>query len=161
MTSKHIAVLKKAYKKEKDAKVVKRILMVIHCFQGKTLRDVGERLQCDHKLVLYWKRRYDEEGFEGLQTRPRSGKPKLLSQKQEEEIKKKLKEQEHIWTTKKVQNMIKKETKINYTMRHITRLLHKWNFSLVVPRPTFWQRASGEEIKRFWKKNPILQEKIS
>lgn len=161
MNSKHIGILKKAYRKEKDATVLKRILIVLYSLQGETSRAVGERLQCDHKLVLYWKKRYNKEGVEGLKTRQRSGKPKLLSEKQEKTIKKKLSDPKYIWTTKNVQEMIYKETKIKYTMRHITRLLHKWNFSLVTPRPTFWQRASGEEIKRFWKKNPVLQKEIS
>ena len=56
-------ILKKVYKKEKDAKIRERILMIIYTSQKETLRYVAERLHCDHKLVFYWKRRYEKEGF--------------------------------------------------------------------------------------------------
>lgn len=154
MNTKKIDFLKKAYKKESDAKVRERLLMLIYSLQGESSWKVGDRLNCDHALVLYWKKRYEEEGIEGLRTRPRSGKPKLLSKKQEEKIKKKIAEEDPLkpWTTKRVHDLIEKETKIDYTQRHVQRLLHKWGFGLVIPRQTFWQRASREEVKRFWKK---------
>ena len=163
MNKKEINILKKDYKKESDGKIKERILMLIHSYEGKTSRNVGEILQCDHALVLFWKKRYVAGGLEGLKTKPRSGKPTLLSQRQEERIKKKIAEENptNPWTTKKVCDLIKKETKVKYTQRHVQRILHKWDFNLLVPRPTFWQRASSEEIKNFWKKNPALKEETS
>ncbi len=159
MNKKEIAHLKKIYKKEKDAKVAFRILMIIRTKQGDSSWKVGENLECDHKAVLTWKNRYEKEGLEGLKTKPRSGKPTLLSRRQEEKIKKKINKYNpaNPWTTKKVCDLIKKETGIKYTQRHVQRKLRKWNFNLLVPRPTFWQRASGEEIKNFWKKNPEIE----
>ena len=163
MNKKEIIILKKAYKKESDGKIKERILMLIHSFEGKTSRNVGEILQCDHALVLFWKKRYVREGLEGLKTRPRSGKPALLSRRQEARIKAKIAQENpaNPWTTKRVCELIKKETEIQYSQRHVQRVLHKWKFSLLVPRPTFWQKASGEEIKNFWKKNPDIEERIS
>lgn len=158
MNKKEIEILKKAYKKEKDAKIKERILMAEYSFKGESSRDIGERLHCDHKLVLYWKKRYLQGGIEGLKTRQRSGKPKLISRRKEEKLKNLIliEDREKPWTTKRVRELIKKETGVKYTPRHVQRLLNKWKFSLVVPRPTFWQRASGEEIRKFWKKNPLL-----
>ena len=163
MNKKEIKLLKVAYKKEKDGKIKERILMLIHSYEGKSSRDVGKIIQCDQKLVLYWKNRYEKEGLEGLKTRPRSGKPKLTSRRQEEKLKKIISVEDPVspWTTKKVCELIKKETGIKYTQRHVQRILRKWNFSLLVPRPTFWQRASGEEIKKFWKKNTLSPTEIS
>mgnify|MGYP001568843115 CR=1 FL=1 len=60
--NKQINLLKKASKKEKDAKILKRILMVLYNFKKETIRDVGKRLNCSHPTVLYWKRRYEKEG---------------------------------------------------------------------------------------------------
>lgn len=163
MNKKNIEILRKAYKKDGDAKVKERILMMIYSFQGESSRKVGKRLQCDQKLVLYWKNRYKKEGLIGLKTRPRSGKPKLISRRKEEKLKNIISTNDPAkpWTTKRVCELIKKETGIKYTQRHVQRLLHKWKFSLLNPRPTFWQRASGEEIRNFWKKNTLLQEEIS
>jgi putative transposase len=163
MSKKEIIFLKNCYKKESDAKVALRILMVLYTKKGESSWKVGEKLQYDHKAVLTWKNRYEKEGIEGLKTKPRSGKPMLLSRRQEERIRKKIAVEDLAkpWTTKRVCEMIKRETGVIYTQRHVQRMLHKWNFALLVPRPTFWQRASGEEIKRFWKKNTLLQEEIS
>jgi|SRR3989338_3217564 len=163
MNSKHTHILTHASKKEKDAKVLRRIQMVLYTFKGETVREIEERMQCPHSLVTYWKKRYEKEGLFGLKTKPRSGKPTLLSRRQEEKLKSKILVEDSAkpWTTKRVCEIIKKETGIGYTQRHVQRMLHKWNFALLVPRPTFWQRASGEEIKRFWKKNTLLQEEIS
>ena len=162
MNKKEINFLKKTYKKEKEAKTKERILMLINSYEGKSSRDVGKIIRCDQKLVLYWKNRYEKEGLEGLKTKPKSGKPSLLSRRQEEKIKNRVAEENpaNPWTTKKVCELIKKETRIQYTRRHVQRILRKWEFSLLVPRPTFWQRASGEEIKKFWKKNSAPQEEI-
>jgi transposase len=159
MNKKEINRLKKTYKKEKDGKIKERILMLIHSYEGKTSREVGQVVKRDQKLILYWKKRYEQEGFEGLKTRERSGKPTLLSRRQEEKIKKKISEENpaNPWTTKKVCDLIKKETGIQYTQRHVQRKLRKWNFNLLIPRPTFWQKASGEEMKNFWKKNPEIE----
>ncbi len=155
MNHKLIEQLRKSYKKETNAKVRERLLMMIYTFQEESSRKVADRLQCDQKLVLYWKKRFQSEGIEGLKTRSRSGKPRKLSTKQEEKIKKQIEKEnpKNPWTTKRVTNLIKKETKIKYTQRHVQRILRRWKFSLIVPRPTFWQKASKEEIKNFWKKN--------
>lgn len=163
MNKKEINFLKKTYKKETNAKIRERILMSIYVLQGENVRAIGERLNCTHPLVLYWKKRYVQEGIEGLKTKPRSGKPTLLSRRQEAKIKKKIAKDnpKNPWTTKRVCDLIKKEAGIKYTQRHVQRILHKWDFNLLVPRPTFWQRASGEEIKKFWKKNPETEDKIS
>lgn len=163
MNKKEIDILKKAYKREDNGKIKERILMVRYFYEGKTSRNVGEMLQCDHALVLFWKKRYVAEGLNGLKTKPRSGKPTLLSRRQEEKIKNKIAGDNpaNPWTTKRVCELIKNEAGIQYTQRHVQRMLHKWNFSLLVPRPTFWQKASGEQIKKFWKKNPEIEKRVS
>ncbi len=159
MNKYRINSLKKTYKKEHDGKIKERILMLIHSYDGKSSREVGKIIQCDQKLVLYWKNRYEKEGINGLKTRQRSGKPMLLSRRQENKIKNKISKEDpaNPWTTKRVCELIKKETKIKYSQRHVQRILHKWNFNLLVPRPTFWQKASGEEVKNFWKKNSGIE----
>ena len=162
MNKNEINILKKAYKKEQDGKIRERILMLIHSYEGKSSREVGKILQCDQKLVLYWKKRYEDGKLDGLKTKSRSGKPMLLSLRQEAKIKNKISENDpaNPWTTKRACELIKKESGIKYSQRHVQRMLHKWKFALLVPRPTFWQRASGEEIRRFWKKNPAYEEEI-
>lgn len=155
MNKKKIEFLKKSYKKEKDAKVKERMLMIVYVSQKNTLRDVAEKLHCDHKLVLYWKRRYENEGLEGLKTRPKSGKPRKISRRQESNLKKIFsnENQNKPWTTKRVSGLIAEKTGVNYSQRQVTRILNRWNFGLTSGRPIYWHRASEEEIKSFGKKN--------
>ncbi len=158
MNKRELEFLKESYKKEKDAKVKERMLMMTHVLENKTLRDVAEKIHCDHKLVLYWKRRYFSEGVEGLKTRPKSGKPRKISRRQETNLRKIIAKvnPEKPWTTKRVLGLIGEETGINYSQRHTTRILNRWNFGLTSGRPIYWQRASEEEIKSFGEKNQIL-----
>src|SRR3989344_3152660 len=102
MNKKETNILKKAYKKEDDGKIKERILMMRYSYEGKTSREVGEMLQCDQKLVLYWKNRYEKEGLAGLKTRQKSGKPMLLSRRQEARIKEQISENDpaNPWATK-------------------------------------------------------------
>jgi len=157
--NKEIEILKKAYKEEKDAKILKRILMVLYTFKKEAIRDVGKRLNCSHPTVLYWKRRYEKEGLEGLKTRPKSGKPRKISRRQEANLKKIIakKNPEKPWTTKRVSNLITEKTGVNYSQRHVTRILNRWKFGLSAGRPIYWQRASKEEITKFGEKNSVLQ----
>ncbi|HTY43992.1 MAG TPA: helix-turn-helix domain-containing protein [Patescibacteria group bacterium] len=159
MNKKKLDFLKKNYKKEKSAKVKERILMLVYTFQGESSRDVGDRIQCDQKLVLYWKKRYEKEGLEGLKTRPKSGKPRIISRRQEANLKKMIakKDLEKPWTTKRVSGLITEKTGVNYSQRQVTRILNRWNFGLTSGRPMYWHRASEEDITKFGKKNKILQ----
>src|SRR3989344_5783547 len=159
MNKKKVEFLKKKYKKEKNAKVKERILMLIYTFQGESSRSVGDRIQCDQKLVIYWKKRYLSEGLDGLKTRPKSGKPRRISRRQESNLKR-IFSKENIdkpWTTKRALNLISEKTGISYSQRQVTRILNRWNFGLTSGRPIYWHRASEEEITKFGKKNLVLQ----
>lgn len=158
MNKKEIEFLKKFYKKEKNVKIKERLLMMTHILQKCTLRDVAEKLHCDHKLVLYWKRRYFSEGLDGLKTRPKSGKPRKISRRQESNLKKTFAKEnpKKPWTTKRVSSLIAEKTGINYSQRQVTRILNRWNFGLTSGRPIYWHRASEREIKNFGKKNLVL-----
>lgn len=159
MNKKEIDHLKKSYKKETNIKIRERILMIRYSFEGKTSRSVGEMLQCDHALILYWKKRYEKEGLEGLKTRPKSGKPRNISRRQESNLKKIFSGEnpDKPWTTKRVSSLITEKTGISYSQRQVTRILSRWNFGLTSGRPIYWHRASEEEITKFGKKNLVLQ----
>lgn len=125
--NKHIKILKKAFKKETDAKILKRILMVLYNLKKETIRDVGKRLNCSHPTVLYWKERYFIEGLEGLKTKPKSGKPRKISRRQESNLKRIFfkNNPEKPWTTKRATNLINEKTRINYSQRQVRRILNR------------------------------------
>lgn len=155
MDKKEVEHLKKSYKKETNIKIRERILMIRYSFEGKTSRSIGEMLQHDHALVLYWKKRYLSEGLAGLNTRPKSGKPRKISRRQESNLKRIFYKEnpDKPWTTKRVSSLITEKTGINYSQRQVTRILNRWDFGLTSGRPIYWHRASEEEIAKFGKKN--------
>jgi len=154
-----IEILKKASIKEKDANILRRILIVLYVFKKETIRDVGKRLNCSHPTVLYWKERYEKEGLRGLKTRPKSGKPRKISGRQESNLKRIFSKDnpEKPWTTKRATHLIAEKTGVNYSQRQVTRILNRWNFGLTSGRPIYWHRASEEEISKFGKKKLVLQ----
>ena len=49
-------------------------------------------------------------------------------------------------------NLIYKRTRVKYHEVHIYRLLHKWGFSLKVPRMKFVNAASMQDKNKFRKR---------
>ncbi len=64
-----------------------------------------------------------------------------------------LKESNHGWTTKQVEELIIKKSGIKYHYTHIYRILRKWGFKQKVPRKIHINTASKEEKEDF-KKRP-------
>ena len=73
-----------------------------------------------------WYKRYNDEGFDGLRDRPRSGKPSEISKEETEKIRKELADSNTGWDIKQVMDLIQKETGVKYHKEHISRLLHQW-----------------------------------
>jgi len=76
-----IKILQDNYKKEKDSYIRERILIVIELRRGESTRSVARRFGFSQGKVIYWKHRFEKEGLKGIRTRPRSGKPRKLSDK--------------------------------------------------------------------------------
>ena len=56
-----------------------RIKAVAQYLAKKSAAEIAEKLDRSVAWVFKWLNRYDEEGFEGLKDRPRTGQPKKLS----------------------------------------------------------------------------------
>ena len=51
--------LKNRYKREGDAEIRERILMIILLKSGESSYDVAKRLFCPQSKVMYWKKRFE------------------------------------------------------------------------------------------------------
>lgn len=140
-----IKILQDNYKKENDPDIRERILIVIELTRGESTRDIADRFGFSQGKVIYWSKRFRKRGLDGLRTRPRSGKPRELSDKEIETIKEKLGSNPYGWTSKSVREMIYNDHGVMYSCRHIVRLLHKWNFRMIRPRK---KNAAVDEAKR-------------
>jgi transposase len=145
--------LNNAYKKETDADVKERILLVRRVrIEGHEASKIAEKELHKSRWWAYkWLDRFDEHGLEGLKDQPRSGRPPFIPEKKMLKIRQELSENPSGWQAKQVMDIIYKKTGIRYHEVHIYRLLHKWGFSPKVPQRRFVNAASKEEKETFKK----------
>ena len=58
---------------------VKRAKMMLAAANGHSNTEIANRLQCARKTVSMWRKRFFEERLDGLQDRPRPGRPAAFS----------------------------------------------------------------------------------
>jgi putative transposase len=146
------SVLDKAYRKERNASVKERLLLIIRISTDKQhIELVASELHKSRAWAYKWYKRYNEEGLEGLRDKPRSGRPSLMDEENIMKIRTELSASNTGWSTKEVMDFIQKKTGIKYHEDHIRRLLHQWGFGLKAPEKRFVKKASDKEIKDFKK----------
>jgi len=143
-------VLEEVWRKEKNLKVKERILMLLKLQEGLSSYDVGRQHNCPHSKILYWKYRFEEEGLTGLRNRPKSGRPPKISNGELERIKRIIEGKEYTTATE-VLKLVHEQTKVRYSLMHITRLLHSWGLSRKRPSRRHVNAASDEEVEQFKK----------
>ena len=144
----------------KSAQIKERELILKLYNEGKRQEEIASILGCSQQKVSFWIRRYKKTGK--LNNKPRPGRPTILTKKKLSSLKKIITSRiieanvKHSGiTSKKIKKIIESETGKEYTLRHIQRLLHKMQFSLITPRVSHI-RKDPEKIKKFrdeFKKN--------
>ena len=146
------SALEEAWREERDPKVKDRVLMIMKLMDGFSSHEVGRQHHRSHSRVLEWKRRFEEEGLEGLRGRPRSGRPPEVPRWRMERIRKVVEERDY-WKATEVKELIRDRAGHEYSIMHVTRILHKWGFSPKKPGRRHVKAASDRTVRRF-KKRP-------
>jgi putative transposase len=144
--------LEYAYKREKDARVKERMLLIMLIKEGKMPAHAARELHRAKSWAYTWRDRYEAEGIEGLKDKPRSGRPPRISQKVQMSIRKELRSYPYGWKTREVMRLIYKRAGVVYSETHICRLLQKWGFKRKVPIKSHFSTASMEEKEDFKKR---------
>jgi transposase-like protein len=58
---------------------VVRAKAILYAADGATNQEIAERLDVSRQAVSDWRRRFCQEGLQGLEERPRSGRPRRFS----------------------------------------------------------------------------------
>jgi putative transposase len=146
------SVLDKVYKDERDVDVKERILLVIRVISdNQHIESVAQELHRSRSWAYKWYKRYNDKGLEGLNDKPRSGKPSTISKETMEKIKQELSASNTGWNFRQVMDIIQKRTGVKYHKVHIYRLLHKWGFVPKMPQKKFVRTATPEDKKSFKK----------
>jgi transposase len=99
------------YKRESDAGVKERMLLVLNVVYDKHIpAQVARDLHRSKTWASDWLKRYREENIEGLKNRTKSGRPPDIPEETVYEIKKELTSSKQGWTTKQVEDLIVKKS---------------------------------------------------
>jgi putative transposase len=141
------------YKRESDADVKERMLLVLNVVYDKHIpaAQVARDLHRSRTWASDWLKRYREEGIEGLKNRTKSGRPPDIPQEVVYKIKSQLLSSKQGWTTKQVNDIIIRESGVQYHQIYIYTLLRKWGFKQKVPRRVHVNTASKKEKEGFKK----------
>lgn len=109
----------------------------------KSVREIGYLLDIGKSTAAYWIKRHKETS--NLEDKPRSGKPSRLSKNQQNKLKNALLDFPPLryggesvgWTTKMAIDFVKKEFGVNYGMRQMQKLFHKFGLNLITPRSEY------------------------
>lgn len=108
--------------------------------KGKTQQEIAELLDCHQSSVSRLLEKHKRKGT--VANLPRRGRPTKLTKavlaklrNKITEIIKKANKSFCAVSTKQVAKVVKQEVGEAYSHRHVERLLHKMDFSLVTPRP--------------------------
>jgi len=139
-----VCTLEDRLRKEKNPKVRDRLRMIILLKEEYKQKEVAKIMRVTERTIYTWKKRYEKEGIEGLKTREKPGRKRRLSDKDTEILKGMLKQRDY-WTTRDARNLIKVEFGIEYTIRHVARILRKLGMRYQKPYVNDFRRPKDAE----------------
>lgn len=108
--------------------------------KGKNQQEIADLVGCSQPTVHKWIMRF--KIGKTLHTLPRSGRPTKLTEQNIARLKKKIREtvtsaneKYCCVSTHEVKEIIRQEVGKVYSLRHVKRIMHKMDFSLIKPRP--------------------------
>lgn len=157
-----ISFFEEHYRHEKDRNIRDRLQMLLHLREGYVQRDISRILHVSVGKVPYWKKRFEEDGLDGLKDKKGRGRKSRLKKNQLLSITKAIDKGLHMedgytrgYKTKDVSSLIREKYGVGYTLRHCRRLLRALRYRLKVPRPRHKRRNQQDvsAFKRELKKN--------
>ena len=145
--------IEKLIKKERDPQVRDRLRGVLLLKKGYTQGKVAEIMDVTTRTVYNWKTRYNQEGVDGLRDKPIPGRKTVLDENDMEKLRSLLEERDY-WTSNQVRELIKREFGVEFTTRHIPRVLRKLGLRYQKPFVNDYRRpvdAEGILKKDYWR----------
>lgn len=153
--------LEKAYRKEKDSRVVPRMLAV-HMIRMREM-SIGEtaaNLMRSERWVHKWLERFDAGGLDGLRDLPKTGRPpniprEIMARIIERSVRPKC-------TPRELQKAIREETCTRQYITNVRKAMRRHGLTPKVPQKVHINRASREAVRswqyRFDKRVSCLEE---
>lgn len=153
-----IAELEEAFDEAEGKKETMRLLVAIIYKRGPSAPMIAEWLDTREQTIYRWFDRLEEEPIsEAVRDRPRPGRPSKLSEQQRDAFQTAVTHppsevgyDEPAWSTKLAKRFLAEEFAVEYTMRHVQRLL---NDAGLTHRPRGSESSTRDEDERvqYWK----------
>ena len=139
--------IKKRIRKTKDANVRDRLRLVGEVLETGNITQAAKKLGMSQPWGSKWWARYKAEGFDGLEDRPRSGRPPKVAREKIDGVV----TQSPTWTSDGLLDHIEEKTGVRYCPGYGGILLRKRGYSLKVAVKRHVSRAPTKDIESFQK----------
>ncbi len=132
----------------KESKSWKRIQeflkgFIRHLYKGEGVEKAAELIGITKATGYNWLKSWNSRGYEGLIPQFAGGKPPKLSNDQKKELKEMLKDKS--WTTKEVQELIKKKFGVDYSSWQVRRILKSMGMKYAKPLQKDYRKPENAE----------------
>lgn len=129
--------------------VLRRLFFIKELYKGATVPKAAKEVGVSKVIGYVWLENWNEKGLEGLRPNYAGGRPPELTQEKKEELKKILEKRDD-WTTKEVRELIKNKFGVEYSIRHVSRILKSFGMKYAKPYQQDYRRAENaeEELKK-------------
>jgi transposase len=159
--------LKKEAAADGAYRVAKRLHAITLNHDGLSSGAIADFLDAPRSKVSQWLSDYAHFGYEALLEGQRPGRPAQLTPPQQAQLADIIDSGptawgflSGVWSAPMVARVISEEFGIDYTARHVGRLLHQWGFSVQRPRRKLMRANPGEQNR--WRRYtyPRLKKKL-
>lgn len=146
-------------KRERRPRVARRMQIIAIAQQGRTGAEIAELMGESQRSVQRWVARYNTRGIDGLDDRPRPGRPQTLSRDQQQSFMRRLDagpartDAVSVLHGRDIQRILEQEFDAIYTLDGVYKLLHRLGYSWLCPRPQH-EHADPQAQEEF-KKNQL------
>jgi len=115
-----------------EAVILRKLLFIKVLYAGKSVPQAADEVGVSKVTGYAWLDEWNEKGLEGLKPNYGGGRPSELSEEQKEELKAILKERDD-WTTREVRELIKEKFGVEYSLRHVSRIMRSLGMKYAKP----------------------------
>lgn len=157
---------RKAFAKDGNIRAANRCWAILLADDGLELQEIVNTTEWPYKTVQKWLRDFRKDRMTSLEPKPKSGRPRLLTDHERLLLKKAIARgprkcgyRSGVWTSPLVADFINKRWGVDYHPGHVRKLLHQLGFSIQFPREKL-AHADKKKQERWMKKTlPSIKKK--
>lgn len=150
---KRLRELLKEKEKQNETRSILRIKALIAHYKGMSSQVISECYEITEKTLRNWVKRFEED--KQVDDLPRSGRPSILPKDKQEELRKKLEEQnQRIWVARQILVLVATTYHVCYSVRYLPEFLRRLGLSFHKAVHTLVRRDN--EKRKKWIQETIL-----